>query len=176
MATDGSAGSCRCEFLFVGPKEAACTELLSRIQTTIGGEGRVLCLPSFLQNLDDCICDFVVFTLSPEQVISALPAVTLTRERHPFLHLVVALERYDDRIACQVFRAGASDVVADADVKSELQRWIRANNIRSRQQQPDAEQIDRWIGSSPSARHLRSWALHLAFGLEAEESESRSDC
>jgi DNA-binding NtrC family response regulator len=161
MTTGSSLASVSPEFLVVGPKESACTEIVSRVLALGVGFGKTQCISVFLQSFPDCLCDFVVFAIPPDQIETTLPSISLARERHPFMHLVVALERYDDATACRAFRAGASEVLDFSHVTHELQRWRHGTSFHS-PNAPDAEVMGRWIGTSASARHLRSWLPQVA--------------
>ena len=147
-------------FLVAGG-EAICRKLAALLQHS--GFHAEIRLPDLMT---ECDADGIIFAIAGAELDAALLTMGRARERYPFIPIIAVLEDYCDGKACGIFRAGACEVLPLDQAAEQFGRWwqlTNASGVRGEQAAPDCElEMLRWIGASPSARHLRSWIPRLA--------------
>lgn len=113
---------------------------------------------------DYALPDHIVFALNPEHVEEYLPAIASIRASQPFSELLVVLDPYTDCHACMAFRAGATDVLhMDALQRAFGRRPARASSkLEDICKSDGMPAMERWIGNSAHARHIRAWLPRVA--------------
>lgn len=113
---------------------------------------------------DHALPDHIVFALNPEHVEGYLPAIASIRASQPFSELLVVLDPYNDCHACMAFRAGATDVLhIDALQRAFVRQSTRPpSNLEDICKSDGMPAMERWIGNSAHARHIRTWLPRVA--------------
>jgi len=147
-------------FLLIGG-QAICRRLIALLpHSPFHAEAR------FTDIVTECDADGIVFAIGAGEIEQALPAMTRARERCPFVPIIAVLEDYCDGRACNIFRAGACEVLPLDGIAEQFGRWRQyAGKSATRVEESaicNEAEMSRWIGASESARYLRSWLPRLA--------------